>query len=620
MTEDTDKGASRGGQPGGQSGARQGTDKGVRAVIQTPQTAAAAPYNSPVSRSRLVVSCLFLALPLALVLTEIRLYSANTLAGNGRWVSAKPLMQVPLMGARQYLVTRNALAGNRLDLGAWHGYNEVYLHSPVTVGTLELSFRLEPDAHLSVLLGRTESGFDGLRLSRHTHFPSRIFRGERSGRFSAVSPVEHQTLTDGWHTLRIEAGDTAWTASLDDQVIATSSRPLPAGLIGFRNGFSRVEIDDVRLTGPSGELVLDEHFRNGRNRAPILLIALAASFALLMSVALLTGRGNPTDRRAPTQWAALVAIVATIAALLFLAFDHLVWSRSYIYQERNPNAPEPPALLVALESARQTLFGAPSVETLDLPVDEVARRITAWDLEDEFAWPGPNRYNRYPAFTSAAPGEPRYVPYPALERFERQGDEHVLAFVGSSQTVGVGAEVVGQAMVSRTHDALVARRSESSPPLWIFNLAIAGGRAPDLVRYYERTWIDLEPDTVVVNLSFNDRDVPRFEESLRRLIELNRSREIGTVLVVEALSADKDDPGVRERQAMVREVGRTTGTPVIDLEAGLAAPEVYDSGLLWWDQVHMTSYAQALAGQILARGLTEAIQYEAMQSEPRQRP
>jgi lysophospholipase L1-like esterase len=560
------------------------------------------------STLRSAAFCLLLALPVAIALTEIRQDARNTLAENGRWVSAKPLMQIPLMGARQFLATRNALAGNRLDLRAWHGYNEVYFYAPLRLGSLALDLRLADDAHLSVLLARTEAGFEGLRLSRHPRFHSMVFHGERSGRFTDRESIGSPPLTSGWHRLAVEAGDRGWVARLDGEaIVRRETGPLALGLVGFRSGFSRVEIDDVEITDRDGRQRVRDGFRNRRGYGGRLATSLLAVWALLWGTALIAarrgaGRGGASDPRLPGHWVVLAALVALVSCLLFLGFDRWVWSRSYIYQERNPNAPAPPALLVGLESLRQRLLGELSIEAIDLPAGEVARRVTRWDLAEPFAWPGPNRFNRWPAYNSTAPGQPRYLPPERLAGLGPESAASRLVFVGGSQLVGVGAEVVEDALVGRVHEALCGalRDVPGATPLAAFNLAVAGGRAPQLLGYYERVGLALAPDLTVVNVSFNDRDPDRLESALRRFVELDRARGGVTLLVVEPMSADKDDPGARLRQAVVREVARDEGVPVLDLEAWMAGPEVHDSGFLWWDQIHLTSLGQEVAGGWLA--------------------
>ena len=96
----------------------------------------------------------------------------------------------------------------------------LYLHEPVRLGAIELDLRLEDRGHLSLILGRTETSFEGLRLSRHPRFPSMVFRGERSGRFIDKSPLALEAVDPGWHRLRVEADERGWTARLDGEAVA----------------------------------------------------------------------------------------------------------------------------------------------------------------------------------------------------------------------------------------------------------------------------------------------------------------------------------------------------------------------------------------------------------------
>ena len=46
---------------------------------------------------------------------------------------------------------------------------------------------------------------------------------------------------------------------------------------------------------------------------------------------------------------------------------------------------------------------------------------------------------------------------------------------------------------------------------------------------------------------------------------------------------------------------------LFDLNGYLAQPDVYDSGILWWDMIHLTSYGQHLAAELIARDIVDNI-------------
>ena len=45
--------------------------------------------------------------------------------------------------------------------------------------------------------------------------------------------------------------------------------------------------------------------------------------------------------------------------------------------------------------------------------------------------------------------------------------------------------------------------------------------------------------------------------------------------------------------------------PIISLHSHLSNRDIYDSGIIWWDVVHMTSYGQQKAAEFIANGLLE---------------
>ena len=110
------------------------------------------------------------------------------------------------------------------------------------------------------------------------------------------------------------------------------------------------------IVGADGRQAVSESFRYTRGYWRRFTTSYGAALALLLAVAWTAGRQRPRDGASPGYWVTLFALVALVASLPYLAFDRFAWSRSYLYQERNPNAPAPPELLVSLESGRQAVL------------------------------------------------------------------------------------------------------------------------------------------------------------------------------------------------------------------------------------------------------------------------
>ena len=95
------------------------------------------------------------------------------------------------------------------------------------------------------------------------------------------------------------------------------------------------------------------------------------------------------------------------------------------------------------------------------------------------------------------------------------------------------------------------------------------------------------------------------EEALRGFLEFNRQRGVDTILLQEANALQVGPTrleALRRKHRILRRLGKEYGVPVLPLHRFLNGPDVYDSGLLWWDNVHLSSWGQALAaGWLLPR-------------------
>jgi len=97
---------------------------------------------------RIFVFACVVVLPCAVLVTEIVLYSQNSLYLNDRWIVQKRMMEMGVMGADEFLLTRTLLAQNLLNLGSYHGYQEVIYRQPVTLGQIEFRFQVEDGSYL----------------------------------------------------------------------------------------------------------------------------------------------------------------------------------------------------------------------------------------------------------------------------------------------------------------------------------------------------------------------------------------------------------------------------------------------------------------------------------------
>jgi lysophospholipase L1-like esterase len=298
----------------------------------------------------------------------------------------------------------------------------------------------------------------------------------------------------------------------------------------------------------------------------------------------------------------LTLLLATLVVLITaFAFDHGFWSSRYAYGFAGftPDGGRPAHLAVLVEHLRSRVFATGSgpirTRTWDAaprPVPALRRAISSWDGSYQL----PERTLRFKDRFALTPD---FLTDEEILRLpvEVAGGRRI-AFFGTSQTRGQGAETVADTFVARVHARLAAALGDL--PLETYNLAVPGSQSGPLLALYRRSWRNIRPDLLVVNLSNNDSDPEVLVENLRALTAEVRRDGGRIVFVLEANTTERDLEWHLHLHEAVAGLGKELNVPVWDLHGYLASDGVFDSGRLWWDNVHMTSYGQSLVADWLA--------------------
>ena len=108
----------------------------------------------------------------------------NTLAANGRWSSTKTELERGLLGAWGFVHERQSLSGGRLNLGAWHGFQEVLWKDEIEeLRSLEFDFELTRRGWIGAVLGRREGGesFHVVRFGGARNHASALLEAQPEG-------------------------------------------------------------------------------------------------------------------------------------------------------------------------------------------------------------------------------------------------------------------------------------------------------------------------------------------------------------------------------------------------------------------------------------------------------
>jgi lysophospholipase L1-like esterase len=483
-----------------------------------------------------------LALAAAWVLQTLALRFGNTLHANGRWESTKVGLEQGILGAVSFVTTRTALHRDRLDLGVWHGFHELLLREPLTPAWLTLRFRLRDAGWLAVITAHDGARFEAVRLSRDPAFSSACLSGTREGAFTAKRPLAAPELGAGWHTLALERTAGEFRVLLDGAALGSCPATLPApARIGLRgSAASHVEVDDVAARDATSGRIFREDFANPRHAALRFAGALGLVAALGAAVALAARRRGA----APAPAVALASGVALACAGLALLADTAYFSR--IHPEQ-----------VHFEGYENRI--------------EYAGQIV------------PRLAREYPL-----------APPPA-------GVRRILV-LGTSQTWGSGAARRDDVWVRRL-ERWLAETARPGERFELIDAGLPGETSRELRRALEEKWEAWRPERLLVNLGNNDRDPARLAGELEKIARWAAERGVGVAFVPEPncveSRSERSLRGLAAKHAAMREVAARHAIPVVEVHDALAAER--DSGFLWWDRVHLTSYGQ----ERLARHLFE---------------
>jgi lysophospholipase L1-like esterase len=281
-----------------------------------------------------------------------------------------------------------------------------------------------------------------------------------------------------------------------------------------------------------------------------------------------------------------------VLSLLF-GFDYFFWSSRYPYKEYLPGGAHPYAVTVQIEALRKKLFSYPKGVSAFPSDKEVREAITRWDGDKPIIFDDSVRYTRehpiVPEFLGD--GQVRGLP-PKSDRTIR------VAFLGTSQTWGSGAERISETFVARCHGLLAQALGDIS--VETYNFSISGVSSTELLGKYAESWRFSQPDLLVINLSNNDRRPDTLTANLRTLAHQTRAAGGRVVFLLEPNAAEVEHRGLQEKHSAIQRLGQELGVPVWNLDGYLSSDPVYDSGMMWWDKVHLTSYGHGVVAEWLA--------------------
>lgn len=465
----------------------------------------------------------------------------NSLYTNGSWESLKINMHKGLVGAVAFFTTRTALAGHKLDLGAWHGYNQVMLKQ--SFQPQEVSFTLELDypADITFIYDSDATGFKGLRLSRNQGLKNEYIEADQKGNI-----LNRQTLHTPFDLaqkskIELKFENSELIVTINGQVEKLKVAAPQLKRLGFRSQTQKYAIiDDLRVVDKSSKIFLESFTpRNLVFKSSII----AAVLCLLLALCLVIFK----NKMVVFSWFNLVLFnVSVVLGILYWA-DYKYFSKQYS---------ESPTSIDRLLRAVDVSGYKNNIEYDDQVLSRVSQQFGAL-----------------------------------------QSSQYRILLVGSSQTWGAGAEAENEQFEIYLRD--IFRKIKKKKDLALINTAVPGVRLEKMT-HFVGILDSHRIDEVILNSSHNDYFVEDFKLNLDKFIRLCQVKKIKVTLLLEANFFADLNPNLLRNHKVLREAGIEHKINVVDLHGKLSS--MGDQGYYWWDNVHLTSEGQKIAAEAVGVG------------------
>jgi lysophospholipase L1-like esterase len=468
----------------------------------------------------------------------------NTLSKVQNWRSLKMELQKTVMASFSFYATRKALAGGKLDLGTWHGFNEVVSLREFAAAEVTFDFYLKDTQYLSFHYNRSANSFDGFTISANSFVNSKYFSGDSFGKFSTATNIDVPNLKkNSWNSALIRFGQNKSELFINSKLV-NSNLPAarPKQSIGFKgSGHEGSSVDNVVVRMMDG-VVWKESFDNSENFYLTFLVVSAVSLFVVFAIATIF-KSTPNFS---------LILLSSLFVLSFL-LPILLWVDSYVtnrYYFANPS------YLDFLQRSVKKEFEA------FVPADQSPQTVA----------------NEFSELYNAADAPP-----------------YKIVILGTSQTWGSGASSLDRTIANQYNLSLEA--SGLTKKARAYGLAVPGSYLTEMsALFYELTKKN-RPNLVIINMCINDTsDLVAYEKNLKVFIPELKKMGVQVIISAEPFY-DENQTISRHNHEVVQKVSVDTNIPFINEQDYLFSK--LNSGYLWWDVVHMSDYGQQLFGTAL---------------------
>jgi len=492
-------------------------------------------------------------LNLAIIISSFLIYYAlgsyahiSPLYDNGNWISTKLTLDKGVVGAVSFMVTKYPLRMNKLDLSSWNGFQEITYKDEIALSMTDFDFMLDDRAYLIFIFNKDATGFSGIRISNNERYSSMYFNADAEGKFESKTNLNVKIRKDKINHMRVLFSDDGLTLYINDAL---------SGKINIRV----LEKQKVGFRGSMNPAYIDNIAFYNKDKE----IVFKEKFSGIK----------------PLLPALLVFLIQLLINLLF-----------FIFSENNKNLF---FKLILLNFIIICLISFFYLSYIMIILDKYPTN------PDKIDWRG---------LKTAIEDESSVMDRIKDDYGSGESSKHRIMFIGTSQTWGAGASVEDKTFVSRIE--LLLNNNTKDQSYNCINGGISGLNSSKLYLIYHDALRQINPDTLVIDLSNNDYDKTELKKNLNKFVLFDKEHEIKTIFVLEPNIIDSpEEERLLRNHDMMRQLAVENNVTVVDMHTYLL--EHYDDGFIWWDSVHLTDFGQKIFAEQFYNQTKDILRFDA---------
>lgn len=537
-----------------------------------------------------------------IVLNQFLAKSIHTLSRQTDWLSMKRLSTNCCwpMGTMGFIEQRQVFAGNHLKLSEWHGFNELILNRNIPIQEIKFKVKFEVASYVWIYFLQDKVARYGFRLSQNQLIPSGFFKLDYDGRILTRDERVFAFSNESWESISIKILSDEVQLTVGGMHYNFKKPDSFTSILSFKTGIRQTLIDDVGIFDRTGQSIFHESFSPKQDlRIIIFSFSLIVFFTLGLVLVFYL-------KQKAFRWENLLPIAAfQVSGLIILSyltiFDFFVWSHRYYIDhtpiEKRVSHPRENGIETWRRNSLALLESTFFPQRIDLKIEPVISQIYGRTVkekppfrDDEIFW-----YSK---------DQPVKIIYRPFVKLEMPRPKKLIAFMGTSQAWGEGATTRESSFLAQTIQNL---KLKSGKDLAGINFSLKGKVSRTLLLEYKNILKVLKPDLLVVNLGWNDGASDDFKKSLIEVAEINQSLKIKTVFSHEALTSEVPTYYATDNHSIMTAVGQAYSIPVLKFYDYMRSDANKDSGLLWWDVVHLNQHGHNLAAKFFTDQLNPLI-------------